>query len=77
MSGGRRETQARIPQVAEDQGSQEGEGHVDSVYLGSKDNGLRGQEGKFPINLARVSVVIVIIMKHLKAHAPPGLARPR
>lgn len=49
-------------------GSQKGEGHV-----GGKDRGWGGQEGT-PINLARVSIVIVIIMEHLKAHAHPGLA---
>ena len=40
---------------------------------GPKDRGRGRQE---PINLPRVSVVIVIIMKHLKAHTRPGLARP-
>lgn len=43
---------------------------------GPKDRGWGGQEGKSLINLARVSVVIVIIMKHLKAHTHPGLAGP-
>lgn len=43
---------------------------------GPKDRGWGGQGGKPPINLARVSVVIVVIMKPLKAHTPPGLARP-
>lgn len=40
---------------------------------GPKDRGWGGQG---PINPARVNVVIVIIMKHLKAHARPGLTRP-
>lgn len=43
---------------------------------GPKDKGWRGREGTSPINLVRVSVVIVIIMKYLKAHTHPGLARP-
>lgn len=43
---------------------------------GPKDRGWIGQEGKSPINLVRVSVVIVIIMKYLKAHTYPGLAGP-
>lgn len=61
--------------MVEDQGSQKGEGHVDSGYLGSQGQGV-GRARKPPINLARVSVVIVVIMKPLKAHTPPGLARP-
>lgn len=44
--------------------------------MGSKDRGWGGQEDKPPINLARVSIVIVIIMEHLKAQARPGLAGP-
>lgn len=54
--------------MAEDQESQKGEGQVGSGCIwGPKDGGWRGQEGKSAINLARMSIVIVIIMKHLQA----------